>query len=220
MSAALPKNVSVSVDLPRFLCCCKRIHARQPSGEVKHQQVEKGGVSDFEHGVVVAARRAAGVIQTGIITSFQWIIYRIKEAPPVSQFSGWACLAGGRGQMGPARRLRADREATVTQLTSESLNSAELWQLEADGQHQQQTTPSATSVEYEQETEAAVGAASPQMDKRVLDRLRLAWGGWISASFPGLRWIQALDLLMKPVHRVTASIFRQTASMNLFVLNC
>uniref|UniRef100_A0A3P8V2Z1 Transposase Tc1-like domain-containing protein n=1 Tax=Cynoglossus semilaevis TaxID=244447 RepID=A0A3P8V2Z1_CYNSE len=64
---------------------------------------KKGDLSDFERGMVVGARR-------------EW-----SEKEKISserQFCGRKCLVDARGQRRMARLVRADRKATVTQITT------------------------------------------------------------------------------------------------------
>ncbi len=88
---------------------------------------KKGDLSDFEHGMVVGARRAGlSISKTADLLEFSRTtisrVYREwSEQEKISseqQLCGRKCLVDVRGQKRMGRLVRDDRKATVTQITT------------------------------------------------------------------------------------------------------
>uniref|UniRef100_A0A0E9WH30 Transposase Tc1-like domain-containing protein n=1 Tax=Anguilla anguilla TaxID=7936 RepID=A0A0E9WH30_ANGAN len=88
---------------------------------------KKGDLRDFERGTVVGARRAGlSISETADLQGFSRTtisrVYREwskkEKISSERQFSGQKCLVDGRGQRRRARLVRADRKATITQITT------------------------------------------------------------------------------------------------------
>ncbi len=88
---------------------------------------KKGDLSDFEHGMVVGARRAGlSISKTADLLGFScstisWVYREWSEKEKISsewQLCGQKCLVEVRGQRRMGRLVRDDRKATVTQITT------------------------------------------------------------------------------------------------------
>ncbi len=121
---------------------------------------KKGDLSNFEHGMVVGARRAGlSISKTADVLRFSSTtissVYREwSEKEKISserQLCARKCLLDVRGQRRMGRLVRDDRKATVTQITTRYNQDIQntiserttCWTLKADGLQQQKTTPGA-----------------------------------------------------------------------------
>ncbi len=82
----------------------------------------KGDLSDLERGMVVGARRAgSSMSKTADLLGFSHTKKEWSEKEKISsewQFSEQKCLVDGRGQRRMTILVRADRKATVTQIST------------------------------------------------------------------------------------------------------
>ena len=142
------------------------ILCRHASEHVHIQPSEwgKNMISDFDHGMIVHARRAGLSIS---VTADLWGFSHTQHSllRMVQQFYRQKCLVDERGQQSMARVVRADRKATVTQITT-LYNCGEQKSMHntsnpgADGLQQQKTILGSSSVSQEQKAEATVGTGS------------------------------------------------------------
>ncbi len=161
---------------------------------------KKGDLRDFEHGMVVGARRAAlSISKTADLLGFSTIsrVYRVwSEKEKISserQLYGRKWLVDVKGQRRMDRLVRDYRKATVTQITtrynqdmqntiSERTTLRTLKQMATAAEDH----TGCHSCQLITGTEATIHTGSPKLDNRKLENRCLVW--WVLISAATFKW--------------------------------
>ncbi len=164
---------------------------------------KKGNLIDFEHEMVVGARRAdLSISKTASLLGFSHTticrVYRewSKKEKIFSerQLCGRKCLVDVRGQRRMGRLFRDDRKATVTQITTHYNQGMQ----NIISEHTTRRTPKQMGYSSRRPHRVSLLSAknrkrrlqfaqvSPKLDNRRLEKFCLVW--WVSISDATYRW--------------------------------